>query len=394
MSPLQFKNPPFSVVPYSLDSFVGIITQKTRAHPEDLRHKAHISYFQSYFRYPDIDANTIVIEHDYVDHDYLDDYVEYYAKCYKLYQRRCTRLHFFSKAFTEHDFEFSIKTRNSQFIHSLQESYLGFIVLKPLPRTVIGRTCLKTYNDDNGRRHYLSITSNEANLFGIQLTVKSLPFQEQDSTVAACATSALWSGFKATGKLFQHYIPSPSQITTAATKETPGESRYFPNAEGLTAAQMASAIRSVGLEPLRLGANDLYIFKRTLYAYVMSGIPLMLIIKLVDISDPSNVISLGLHAVAVTGFSIDGDLAHAQPVGDTPLKAYHVDKIYAHDDQVGPFSRLIVDPSPLVIDGDNYFSLTTTWPSQDGSFDKVKAIPQIFLVPLYNKIRIPFSFCF
>jgi len=74
----------------------------------------------------------------------------------------------------------------------LDSNYLGFMVLKPLPQTIVGRTCFKTYPDDGNRRHFPTLHKYSSNLFGLPLTVNSLAYQEQDKVVAACATSALW----------------------------------------------------------------------------------------------------------------------------------------------------------------------------------------------------------
>ena len=57
------------------------------------------------------------------------------------------------------------------------------------------------------------------------LRVKSLSFQEQDHEVAACATSALWSIFHGTGKMFQHPILSPVEITKVAFEIMPLDTR-------------------------------------------------------------------------------------------------------------------------------------------------------------------------
>lgn len=131
---------------------------------------------------------------------------------------------------------------------SLQQNYLGFIVVKPLPMTIIGRTCLVTYPKEGGKDRYFPIIRKyNVNLFGINLSVKSLAFQEQDNVVAACAASALWSVLHGTGILFQHSILSPGEITKEATKQLPIETRTFPN-KGLSVEQMAHAIQSVNLD--------------------------------------------------------------------------------------------------------------------------------------------------
>lgn len=400
MSQSQSDPAPFELYSYSLENFIDLVCKKTSATKEDLEYKAHTTYFGNYFSHPDIAAKSFIVENDYIDHDFLDDYVVYYAKCFYPYTKKCTRVHFFSSEIALDDFTAALSGQKDGFESFLQSNYLGFVVLKPLPRTFIGRTCLKTYKSDNGRRYYLTINSNTANLYGFELTVDSLPFQEQDSIVAACATSALWSAFKATGKIFQHYIPSPSEITKAATLGTPGENRFFPNIDGLTAAQMAAAIRYIGLEPLRINAKNPAIFKRTLYAYVKSGIPILLLFQLFDTSRSAGQRVLGYHAIAVTGYSMQDINKCKMPADDLSLRAYCVNKIYAHDDQIGPFSRLEIDDAFLDIEKEDYtfaekaFSLTTTWLASDGTRDKIKALPTTLLVPIYNKVRIPFQSIF
>ncbi|MDR0674130.1 MAG: hypothetical protein LBF93_10880 [Zoogloeaceae bacterium] len=95
--------------------------------------------------------------------------------------------------------------------------------------------------------------------------------------MAACATSALWSCFQGTGMLFQHKIPPPVEITKWAGDHLPenllaASSRTFPNS-GLTATQMAHAVRCVGLEPLVIGANSRYAVNSVMYAYLRGKVP-------------------------------------------------------------------------------------------------------------------------
>jgi hypothetical protein len=206
----------FEVLPCSTDTLKEVLPKKSEISLLELDTKLHIRYFGDYFN--EIGAHTLVVENEYVDHDYSEDHAEYYVRCFKEYKRKCTRLHVFKSDFIKADLSSLLQGNEGRLsVDLLQESYLGFIVIKPLPKTVIGRTCLKTYPSD-GPRYFPITRSYTANLFGINLKVESsLAFQEQDTVVAACATSALWSIFQGTGKLFQHAIPSPSVITKAAT---------------------------------------------------------------------------------------------------------------------------------------------------------------------------------
>ncbi len=77
-------------------------------------------------------------------------------------------------------------------IKELKESYLGFSVIKPLPVTFLGKTCLKAYSNDSNdgsERHYIH-RQYIANLLGIQFSVDSVAYQEQDKVVSACATTS------------------------------------------------------------------------------------------------------------------------------------------------------------------------------------------------------------
>ncbi|MFB1490163.1 MULTISPECIES: hypothetical protein [unclassified Thiocapsa] len=289
---------PFEVHAYKVERLLEIFVEKSQASLLEVNAKLHATYFRDYFDC--IDARTILVECEYVDRDYLEDYAEYYVRCFRDYPRKCARLHFFKCDFAEAQFETCLLGKSDELTPAiLQQNYLGFIVVKPLPRTFIGRTCLITYPREE-RRYFPATRCYVANLFGLQLKVShTLAFQEQDSVVAACATSALWSIFQATGHLFQHQIPSPAAITNDATKILTSEQRSFPS-PGLTPLEMAHAIKSVGLEPLSCNVANHYLLKAMIYAYLRAGIPMMFGIHWIDVSS-SSVRYVGRHAVAVTG---------------------------------------------------------------------------------------------
>ncbi len=277
----------------------------------------------------------------------------------------------------------------------LQRAYLGFIVVKPLPETIVGRTCLRTYQDDPSR-HFPVLRTYNASLFGLDLKVETLAFQEQDTAAAACATSALWSAFQATGLLFQHPIPSPVTITEAGTSGVPGRDRAFPN-HGLNIEQMADAIRSVGLEPYVVNVADEEVLKTTALGYIRAGIPSILVVNLFK-PGPNGAEPIGGHGVTLGGYHLaPTSPPHYQSLSGVPSLAGRVDKLYANDDQVGPFARMVFDGQSFTDDGKAYadrkprthpFSMSTGF---GGAAAGVRAVPLALIVPLYGKIRIPFS---
>ncbi|MEA1950119.1 MAG: hypothetical protein U9N87_01955 [Planctomycetota bacterium] len=378
----------YEVLSYSIDTLCSLLAKKVHSPKYRVERKQHLDYFRSYFA--ELNSRTIIVENDYIDRDFLEDYAAYYVRCFHGYERKCTRLHFFNFDFSGPDFERLLAFGSgSDFHQKLQDGYLGFVVIKPLPETFVGRTCLRTY-DENGSRSCPIARQYHANLFGINLTIeKTLAFQEQDTVAAACATSALWSAFHGTGTLFHHAIPSPVEITKTAGPLLSGE-RSLPN-HGLTTEQMANAIRAVGLEPFPIRAQDEFIFKTTVYAYVRGRIPVLMLVHLYDISNPQNAEFLGGHAVTVTGFGC-GD--REAGVAEFQSKACEINRIYAHDDGIGPFARMVLDgkkvglgpPSDIEL-----MSLSTSWKDAHDSLGNVRAVPVNILVPLYHKIRIPFA---
>ncbi len=364
----------YTVLKYSIEKLIHTLAEKSRAPEHAIKDKRHLDYFKEYF--DAVGAKTIIVENEYVDKDYLEDFASYYVSCFQRYERNCARLHFFDIEFDESAFEgIMCGSQSGLQQQNLQNAYLGFIVIKPLPLTIIGRTCLKPYAEE-GRRHFPITRLYRSHLFGISLTVTSLAFQEQDTVAAACATSALWSAFQGTGLQFQHHIPSPVSITRAATVHVPHQNRTFPESNGLSISQMSDAIRSVGLEPFLVSAANQNVMKSSIYAYLRGRIPVILIMELIDPKNPKD--PVGCHAVTVSGYDLGiSGVAPFQTEG-TRLRALRMDKIYAHDDQIGPFARMKFLKDAF---------LSTSWLTDKG--DSLDARASLMLVPLYHKIRIP-----
>ena len=362
----------YQVIDYSIDNLCDIISSENGIAISSLKQKLHIIYLEGYFQ--DLNTKTIVLEKDYIDKDYLEDFAAYYVRSFNPYKRTCIRIHFFSKVFNANQFN-PILTNTSDI--DLSNDYVGFIVIKPLPQTILGRTCLRTY-PNMGVRFYSFIRNYKVNLFGLKLTVESIAYQEQDSVVAACASSAIWSAFQATGLLFQHSIPSPVEITKAATVFFPYANRHFPN-KGLNPEQMAHAIRNVGLEPFLINADKFDVLKATTYAYQRAKIPMVLGFMLENWVQGYQ---LGRHAVTITGYCLSGT-KRGFVTNDFYLKSSRIEKIYCHDDQVGPFARMEFARD------DN--RLTTSWLDDKKKIGHIVARPEIIIIPLYHKIRISFE---
>jgi hypothetical protein len=138
------SKPAFEVVPYSHQELMKLLTVGARTAPESLERRIHGVYFKEYFEH--LATKTVLAENNYVDQHFLDDFAAYYVSCFQPYERMCRRLHFFNIKFSESEFSELVEKRSGKLTQEkLQSAYLGFVVVKPLPATLIGRTCLKTY---------------------------------------------------------------------------------------------------------------------------------------------------------------------------------------------------------------------------------------------------------
>jgi hypothetical protein len=372
--------PVWTVHSYSIEQLRKLLTAASTAPwPADC---VHDKYFEDYFG--EIGARRVLVEHDYIDHDFLEDFAAYYVRCFKDYSRMCTRLHFFKTAISKADVENALSQSDPAAVEKLKAGYLGFVVVRPIPQRCIGRACLVTY-PPAGRgadgRHYTNLRGYEAHPFGVKLEVTSLAFQQQDQIVAECATAALWSAFQATGKLWGHHIPSPAEITDAATRRIPLDTRTLPASGGLSVEQMADAIRGCDLEPLHVGAAAARHLRAAVHAYAGAGIPVVLVGDVVPMDDPDDEKKVqGRHAVTVTGYRTAGDVSGAR------LRSDRIDRLYAHDDAVGPFARM-----EFIERGDKPSMLTTSLAPFKSEIGTRGFKPLVVLVPLYHKIRIPFE---
>lgn len=427
---------PFRTIPFA-DGALGteLVACSHDRNPE-VANKSQVRYLEQHLR--KLGCATMLVEPFYTDRSFLEDYAAYYVRCFEPYRHVCTRLHFFGEPLSQAQVSDAIVRDDA----AMLDSYLGFIVVKPLPITVIGRTCLKPHQVPG--RAYPPVKPQMVDLYGLRLCVDTLPFQEQDREVAACASSSLWTMLHSTAALFQHHKPSPVEITKAATTHARVNGRTFPNGDGLNTLQIADAIRSVGLEPFLLAVSSMprmaipydefavvavagaripratpelvarmrLMLKVATMAYLRSGIACTLLARISDETDQDagalgpevgmpdpeltqpqaegedtsgpaqrgNVEHRGNHAVAVTGFALGvAGVGETFPGSATRFAAAGIVQLEVHDDQTGPFSTMRFDEGNLLVAED----------FRAAGVARRLAEPINLVVPLYHKIRIP-----
>jgi len=259
---------------------------------------------------------TIIIEHSYVDSDFLDEYQQYYCKRFSDMASKCDRIHFFNSRFTKREFP----SLNLQ-----EQGYLGFSTVRPTSSFRTARTVLASPSDDGNSQFTLCKADFKINLSGNRLRVKGMPFMQQDTNVCVCAQAAIWMACLHLHQKYQLPRFKPSEISRIATEAL----TVGPIRKGLVPEQVIAALRETGFEPLIFTHYDTDLTARIIYAYVESELPVILLVK---------VRSEG-HAIVIIGH----DFVTRRPViRSWDSNIYWIDRFYIHDDASGPYKELLL----------------------------------------------------
>lgn len=338
---------------YSRDSFFEAVgSASTQA-----------SYLESYLS--DLQSGVILREPNYFDRDYLAEFAAFYSVSSRGYDNICQRLHFFAGNIGRRTLTAAAGggPQGRRALRKLQETYLGFIVKRPIPAAPLGRTVLKWFPDPNlkstprvvnpSRRYVVHIA-------GVELWVYGLAWQQQDSGVGACATISLWSMLHSSAFDDHHAIPTTADITQHAHKRHSFGIRVFPS-KGLNIHQIYEAIREQDLVPLITDGdikNDdrkTIGFSKARFActcawFIRSGYPVLIV------GEYKSPAGTGQHAVCGVGFRSASPIPGDPDVPD--LADSNIRILYVHDDNLGPSVRFAIDtdtrmamtnePSPII----------------------------------------------
>lgn len=330
---------------------------------------------------------------EYLDRHFIHDFCGHYGSCFYDYPKKCIRLHFFTREFSEEQFK-SLITSDEATSYDLGD-YIGFIVLRPIPGAILSNVSLKA--DVNAPDSFLITKERSVHLCGLDLYVDTIPFQEQDHAISACATAALWMALQAVPGTQPHNVPSPHKLTENAHKIMVEGVKSHEVSRGLTVAQMSGAIKEENLNPLTCVPLSTSYSKALIKAYLNMDVPVMLGIELYFRSDKAakNVSSrrLGFHSVTALGYELGApikpfdspDMASKEKgvINDLFLEASSISKLFCHDDQIGPYATMAFSDEYCI-------GLDTEW-GRMFSYGPVDAKIISVLVPCNPKVRIRFS---
>ncbi len=364
---------------------VANLTQSHRSNKSKVKDK--LLYFARYLQ--DICASTVIVEERYTDQNLQSDRWACASYDDSTGRHPCARLHFFDAKAEEYPEMTKIlnslmdtKSNNSSerekledhnskilmhfltdSLDSMEDSYLGFMVIQLEGTKIVGTTCLSTYPVGNGvpavgnnkstqteNREIPAVMECSVNLVGHKISVGSIGFREQDGVTSACATCSLWSLFQRTSEKYQHHSLSPGKITTLALGiEQHGSP--LPAELGLTLHHIERAIRSIpGLHPFnithssneksKLKLNAILNFALPILDY---GIPVILQIEKIGYSNPP------VHAICLVGYNYTDGQSNMDGSGqdeaavEINTRAKKITSLIAHDDNVGPFVQYNID---------------------------------------------------
>jgi hypothetical protein len=318
--------------------------------PSGVARSDAVDYLRCYLA--DLDAQSIIEEPNYFDRDYLAEFSAFYSTSSRGYSNACRRLHLFSLPVADVRTKFdSALSGSTASLGELQNGYLGFVVIRPISATPLGRTVLRWYPDARPGIPRVTSPAREyiAHLAGLPLRVTGLAWQQQDSGVGACATVALWTMFHSSARDEHHAVPTTVEITRSAKTHWPHTRRIFPAADGLVVDQLCHAIKAQGLLPVVLegdeevlhDAETLRAFSRTRFAascaaLIRSGYPALIAAHAIENGGHL----AGGHAVCAVGFrpgpTPKGSGAEALEADGS------IEHLYINDDNLGPSVRFAV----------------------------------------------------
>lgn len=272
-----------------------------------------------------LNCKTVLVENDYVDYDYRDEFSHFYSSVFASYSNLCTRLHFFKDHIAS--------------IRGLKDAqgncdYLGYTVIRPVEVGKVGRTILRPWIYSPDRDYHLCVPCFKSHIFGREFVTPASPFIQQDTMVMRCAQASIWIATRVLSQ--EHdFLPRclPYEITDAATQYPSWIGRPMPSS-GLTLELMVNSLTQLGYPPLvyskRHFPEDKWDPVALIYKYIESQIPVVAVV-------PN-------HAIAIIGHTFNPQLDVSEEAKQRRIISSEewLDSFIIHDDALGPYRLLPV----------------------------------------------------
>lgn len=283
-------------------------------------------------------CTDVIIEKHYIDKDYLDEFSFFYSTTFKTYDRFCTRLHFFKGNLIKSlgISGTSIKIKDITIINrdALQNTYLGFMVIRPIEKNKFGRTIIQPYIKNDNEEFVLSQTSCKVNLHGVNITAKGMPFMQQDTQAGVCASASQWMLARYAHERFSFKRYTLPNITAFANRFL-NVSRPFPATKGLNICQIVSSLIQMDFAPIvydkESGFSEAKL-EEIVYHYLESELPVILVIN-------------KSHVCLAIGHDLRSQIKPRKTSERIKKSSDYIHHLIVHDDQLGPYLRMPIENS-------------------------------------------------
>ena len=178
-------------------------------------------------------VRSVVVEQRYLDPDWRSEHGAFHGRLFRRHPSVCHRWHLFTD---------DVPADLSEL---RPEAYRGYVVLRPLPSTPVGRTMIAP---PAGLEGAIRCEATErVSLFGTPLWITAMPFLSQDAEYLRCAHATLWMVLRHAH--LAHGLPR--RLTAEVHDAALGGvivGRQVPS-EGLSVQQMLSGATRLGLSP-------------------------------------------------------------------------------------------------------------------------------------------------
>ena len=222
----------------------------------------------TYIESHDIQAFTFMQEENYVDRVYRDSYYFYFSGKHFCYDRFCKRIFLFANIFNKPLLDLTSA--------ELEKDFVGSIVIRPISGRAIGRTLLNPKYFMGSEQCFIRKANYNMTAFGKRVSVNAFPYSMQDGETTTCAEITILNLLDYFSRSYSeyHYL-LPSDINRIAREN--GYERSLPT-HGLKYEMISKAFCESGFYPRLYSSEKMPKdkFRRILYYYVESGIPLSL----------------------------------------------------------------------------------------------------------------------
>lgn len=312
------------------------------------RQSNHLKYLKVYLEA--LKLKTVVCEPNYFESNYTAEFSAFYSRSAKDIHHNCIRHLFFSEAFNRNDIR-KLAANDELTIQRMKNSFLGFVVQRPIEHAELGKTVLKWFEDYNANEPRIIKPSRpyKVNFINVELNVEGVAWQQQDRGISACATVALWSILQSSANREEIFIPTTRDLTENANLKSYG-TRVFPS-PGLTVNQICEAIKQNMMSPILMegdislaSLNDYGFSKEVFCNYIgtliKSGYPILLSGRTVKRDGGMKIYGEG-HALCCVGYRSVAN--PSVPAGTIGFDEANIRNIYIHDDNYGPNLRFEIN---------------------------------------------------